>query len=214
MTHNTIDLLIVLLESFVKSPARIDHFMFKWMSNLTRSSSGRKETFMSALSVMINTLIGRDLAPVVKNSHIFLFGENSPFFITWCDLKSPPEQVVFKKICVVTQNANAHVSQMEAYPLPGGKVDFTHAMMRFLLLTLAIGSDDRKNDVAFLRVYDTMLLVLQRAQIATPERSSQFTMISRFLHHVAIYPLPVWDPAPFRSATAPPWRSRWRSRSS
>jgi len=194
MTHNTIDLLIVLLESFVKSPTRIDHFMFKWMGNLTRVSSGRKETFLGALSVMVNTLIGRDLSPVVKNSHIFLFGENSPFFIAWCDLTSQNERVVFKRICVATQNENKHVSPLEAHTLPPGKVDFTHATMRFLLITLAIGSDDRRSDIMFLRIYDMMLLVVQRAYVSTPARAPQFAMISRFLRHVAIHPLPVWDP--------------------
>jgi hypothetical protein len=187
MTHNTIDLLIILLESFAKSPSRIDHFMFKWMGNLTRVSSGCKETFMGALSTMVNTLIGRDLAPVVKNSHIFLFGENSPFFIAWCDLTSQHERVVFKRICVATQKENVQ-------ELPAGKVDFTHAVMRFLLITLAIGSDDRRNDVAFLRVYDMMLIVIQRARVLTPARAPQLAMISRFLQHVAIHPLPPWDP--------------------
>ena len=192
---NTMEPLKILVESLIKAPRRVDDFMFKWLQNVFVENRRRSRRpgvqdehakLLNGLHVMFDRLIGRDLAPVMNNTHLFLGGDHSPFFITWSDMATPNEKLVFEHICLTAGKG--------VVKLPPIKIDFSHAMMRLLLLILVVTSDDGQLKENFLRVHDIMLLALQRAEMGASGEKTRFAAIGAFLRHVAMHPLPRWDP--------------------
>jgi len=161
--------------------------MFKWMRNVMidnrrrRVGRGEYDQLLGAVSVVLDRLIGHDLDVVVQNEHIFLSGLHGPFFITWTDMRTPNEKLVFEHICL---------SKLVSTTM----VDFSHAIMRFFLIILAVGSNDGTCPEVFMKIYDVLLLAIQRAEIAHPSRRQKFAPISAFLRNLAMHPLPRWDP--------------------
>jgi hypothetical protein len=179
----------ILIESLIKAPRRVDGFMFKWMRNVMidnrrktrRPAGGEYDQLLGAVFVFLDRLVGHDLDVVVQNEHIFLSGLHGPFFITWTDMRTPNEKLVFEHICL-------------SKPTASGGVDFTHAIMRFFLIILAVGSNDGTSMEVFLKIYDVLSLAVQRAEIAHPSRRQRFAPISTFLRNLAMHPLPRWNP--------------------
>ena len=66
--------------------------------------------------------------------------------------------------------------------------------MRLLLLILVVTSNDGHSTDEFLRVHDIMLLALQRAAMSSLYGGDKFAAIGAFLRHLAMHPLPRWDP--------------------
>jgi hypothetical protein len=191
------DPLKVLVESLIKAPRRVDGFMFKWLRNvlidnkrkLRRYGGSEYDRLGAALFVMMDRLIGRELDPVLNNTHLFLGGDHSPFFVTWADMSTPNEKLVFEHICMSSPQRNNQPTR-----LPRVSIDFTHPIMRLFLLILSISSNDGRLVDVFIKVHDVMVLAVQRAVVAHPLLLARFTPINTFLHHLAVNPLPRWDP--------------------
>lgn len=195
------DPLKILIESLLKAPKRADSFMIKWFANAMIDNKRRRrrtwaiesdyDHLLASIHTMLATLIGRDLAPVVNNTCILLYGNNSPFFITWNDMVGDNEQLVFGHLCMLGQ-------RMHGYSLvhlpPIDSIDFTHVIMRFMLLILLISSNDGASTDVFMRVHDVFLVALQRAELEHPLRRERFARINTFLKHLSTHSIPKWDP--------------------
>jgi hypothetical protein len=190
----------ILIESLLKTPMRADEFMIKWLRNViidskrrARDPRGEYDHLLAVIYMILDKLIGNDIAPVVKNTYIFMFGENSPFFITWNDMITDNEKVVFEYICLNAAKL-PRGSYASSVKLESLSVDFTHVTIRLLLLILAIVSNDGLLPDIFVKVYDVMLAALQRVELAHPLRKERFAPIGVFLRNLILHPLPKWDP--------------------